>query len=196
MARRRRRSFWRSANSEIIIDAAAFGSPAALKIDGTDTDASLSLYTRDAVPTLVRIQGTLILTMARADPGPSAASSSEALEWGAGFMCTHGDPGANVPSPIQDLEDEFWMQTFAGRMEANDNAIPFWNSQSNSLDYRYSLVFTAPYPQIREVSSRAKRKFEDPCNLFLVFDVQTPEGLDEPGSAKCRFIGRTLWLAS
>jgi len=192
MAKSRRRTFWRNALSEIVIDSANFETPVATVLDGENADASLSLYTRDAVPTLLNIRGTLIMTMVRGDAAPSAAPETEALEWAVGFSCVHG---IDAMDPFNDLEDEFWLQTFAGRLEAQDVAIPMLKND-NSLDYRYSLQFCAPYPNIREVNSRAKRRFEDPCNLMLNAYCEVPAGLDEPASFKVRFIGRTLWLAS
>lgn len=198
MARRyRRKTFWRQAQgAQATIEAANFGTPTVQALDGVNSDASLSLYTRDAVPTLVGILGTLIVTGTRSDSGNSPTPNTQAAIYGVGINC-YDYMGISVASdPLTELEDEMWLWTTAGRLEAATQAQAYWNSQANAETTAYRAVFTAPYPNILSVRSRARRKFEDPCSLWIHFNVEEVDGLETFDDVSLRWYLRTLWMAA
>lgn len=189
MARKGRRTFWRDAyfSTEVSTPATVVSE----QMDGPNSDASISLYTRDAVPTLLRIVGTLIVTSTRAET-ESSDPDTEAAVWGAGFCCMESD--ADFVSPLKQLEHEQWLQTFAGRVEHEAQAQAY--GVLLAVGIHYAINHAAPYPQIREVRSKAKRVFEDPCRLMFFGEYDNVAGLEPVASVKFTFVGRTLWLAS
>ena len=198
MARRyRRKTFWRQAQGETItVEAASFGTPQVEQLDGINSDASLSLYTRDAVPTLVAIVGTIIVTAARDTLGTPSTPNTEAGVYGIGIQCVPNMGIDIAVDPLSELEDEMWLWTTAGRIDATSQAQVIWNTQTNAEVVRYATNHVAPYPHNIPVRSKAKRKFEDPCSLYIHFNWTTPGGLTPFEEATCRWYLRTLWKAS
>jgi len=180
----RRRSFWRNINSEISLETPA--STGNIELDGPSED----LYDRDAVPTLIKIIGTLWVTSTR-DNVASTDPDTEAAIWGFGLICLEGD---EFVDPINQLEHEKWMWTTHGRVEHEAVAMPY--GVLLAVGIHYSIQHTPPYPQIREINSKSKRRFEDPCRLVAQARYENVSGLESVAGVKFRFCGRTLWLAS
>jgi len=187
MARKsaRRKSFW-------------LGHAESLTLDGEGATGLVTLATDalladiDPTPTLIRIRGRILVTCAREAPIALNAASTAAAEWGVGLMCQ--EAVADLTSPLDDLGDERWLWTQTDGCHAVATALQAWNG--SAFAYEYTQTHMAPYPRIHEVDSRAKRKFEDPCNLCFHAHTIVPFGNDPFEDVQFSIRLRTLWLAS
>jgi len=190
MARsRRRKTFW-------------MGYSGSLEFEGGDGEGGLmvisdsTLADIDPTPTLVRIVGNVLVSAARSGAGlASSFQQTQATAYGMGLMCQEGISTVYT-SPLDELGDERWLWTDMDGIHATSQSQALYDGSSPSGEQWHQLIHIGGYPRKHVINARARRKFEDPCNLVMHFHAVTPFGNDTFGDVQFQVALRMLFLAS